>query len=121
MNIKSKNNKIIFLLIIFLLIETISIFISWNNNSAKETLSKDKENNKYKNVAILIEQTDGTYKESDLAVWPSNMDFDAEKSGCIDIDGNVLENVLTFDGNNNIASATVTDTAFCYLYFNIPR
>lgn len=121
MNKKSKTNKIIYILIILLLIEGISVFFIYNKYSVKETFAQANEfDSIYKNIAILIEQSDGTYKESATNVWPVNMVFDKAKSGCVDVFGNTLKDSLIFDENTNIASVIVTDTVYCYLYFNNP-
>jgi len=39
-------------------------------------------------------------------------------SGCIDINGNKLEDALTYDKDNNKASVNTTNTSYCYLYFS---
>ena len=42
-------------------------------------------------------------------------------SGCIDINGNKLDGVLTYDSTNNIATIDTTNTSYWYLYFSIPK
>ena len=40
-------------------------------------------------------------------------------SGCIDINGNRIEDALTYDKENNKANVNTTNTSYCYLYFSI--
>lgn len=72
--------------------------------------------------AILVEQSDGTYKEldGDTKIWPTDgYKFNATKSGCIDVNGNRIEGVLSYDSSTNIATVDTAKTSYCYLYFDI--
>ena len=71
--------------------------------------------------AIMIEQDDGTYKEDTSSTWPtSGYIYNESMSGCIDINGNRIDNALTYDKENNKASVNTTNTSYCYLYFSLP-
>ncbi len=67
-------------------------------------------------------QEDGTYTyvESEDTAWPVNLRFNAKKSGCIDGDGNKIEEeILTYDDETHIATVDTGITAYCYLYFDL--
>ena len=71
--------------------------------------------------AIMLEQADGTYKESSDNSWPTDgYTYNASMSGCIDINGNKLDGVLSYDATNNIATVDTGATSYCYLYFSLP-
>ncbi|MBR6518000.1 MAG: Ig-like domain-containing protein, partial [Bacilli bacterium] len=76
----------------------------------KEEISKND------SIAIMLEQNDGTYKESNESIFPTNMIFNSEKSGCIDSKGNKLDNSLTF--NNGLLNLRTKSSAYCYVYFD---
>ncbi|MBQ8901970.1 MAG: hypothetical protein IJY87_02750 [Bacilli bacterium] len=70
--------------------------------------------------AIMLEQEDGTYKEDTTSTWPTDgYTYNASMSGCIDINGNKLDGVLSYDATNNIATVDTGNTSYCYLYFSI--
>ena len=69
----------------------------------------------------MLGDKDGVYTESNESVWPSNLKYhyNAERSGCIDSNGNELVNVLNYDSINNAVNLSVNSTAYCYLYFDL--
>jgi len=70
--------------------------------------------------AIMIEQSDGTYKESVDKVWPTiGYDYDEEKSGCVDELGNTIYGILTYDVVNRLARVKTNKAATCFLYFEL--
>ena len=73
------------------------------------------------NFAIMLGDKDGVYTESNESVWPSNLkyNYNAERSGCIDSNGNELVNVLNYDSTNQTVNLSVNSTAYCYLYFDL--
>ena len=88
-------------------------------NNKKEVILDDvklKENLKNDSIAIMLEQSDGTYKESNTSTFPSNMLFNSEKSGCIDNVGNKIENSLTY--SNGVVYVETGSTTYCYIYFD---
>ena len=108
-------------MLIFL--EITSIFLMYKSSNNKEAILENislKNNNviSKNSVAIMLEQSDGTYKESASATWPTNMVFNASKSGCIDTNGATIENVLSYA--NNFVTVTTNKTAYCYMYFDMP-
>ena len=64
----------------------------------------------------MLEQSDGTYKESTSSSFPIDMVFNTEKSGCIDNSGNKLENSITY--SNGIVNVETNSTIYCYVYFD---
>ncbi len=69
--------------------------------------------------AIMIEQEDGKYQESSDNEWPGDgYTFNSTLSGCMDINGDKIEEegILTFI--NNKATVDTSKTAYCYLYFD---
>jgi len=89
-----------------------------NKGSPLDNITLKEEINNINGFAIMIEQDDGTYKESINNSWPSDMKYNEELSGCIDSNGNKLNGVLTFDTVNKISIVETTDTSYCYLYFD---
>ncbi|MBQ8902566.1 MAG: hypothetical protein IJY87_05885 [Bacilli bacterium] len=72
--------------------------------------------------AIMLEQSDGTYKEDTTNTWPtSGYAYNESMSGCVDINGNKLDGVLSYDATNNIATVDTGNTSYCYLYFKIKQ
>ncbi|MBR6504218.1 MAG: bacterial Ig-like domain-containing protein, partial [Clostridia bacterium] len=65
---------------------------------------------------IMLEQSDGTYKESNESTFPTNMMFNSEKSGCIDKEGQRIENSLTY--SNGVVYVETNSTLYCYVYFD---
>jgi len=120
---KNKNVKIfsVFLTIVLFFIWITNTFLEnifhSDRGSPLEDLSLKEEITNYKNIAILIEQNEGIYKESDLKKWPTDMIFNEELSGCIDKNGNKIENSIIYE--NGRAQVRTAETTYCYLYFDI--
>ena len=116
------NKKILVLFLIT--IEICSIFLMCKSINNKESILDDvtlKNNNNIKlnnQVAVMLEQNDGTYKESNTT-WPTNMVFNAEKSGCINQDGMKIENSITYE--NGTAIIETDASSYCYLYFDLDK
>ena len=109
--------------VVLVIIEIISIFLVYKSGSNRKTILdnvKLNEIDKYSGIALMLQQSDGTYKESESSNWPTNgYMFNKELSGCIDGNGNTLENALTYK-NGTLTIKTRTN-ASCYLYFDIPN
>ena len=119
MRVRRKN--ILRVVIVFLvLLEITSVFLMWKSANNKDITLNDvklKSVNKNSGLAIMIEQEDGTYKESSSNTWPEEMMFNEEKSGCIDNEGNAIDGALTYEGG--IANIKTKSSSYCYLYFDI--
>ncbi|MBQ7031932.1 MAG: hypothetical protein IJN13_06200 [Bacilli bacterium] len=114
----------VIVILVLVIIESCTLFLMYKSFSNKNT-NLDKVNLNISNAnmfAIMLEQDDGTYKEDTSSTWPtSGYTYNASMSGCIDINGNRIEDALTYDKENNKASVNTTNTSYCYLYFSIPK
>ena len=114
-----KWNKTI-IIVLLLLVLIISIVMIVKPNNKKEVILDDvklkEEISKNDSIAIMLEQSDGTYKESNESMFPSNMLFNSEKSGCIDKEGQRIENSLTY--SNGLITINTNKTSYCYVYFD---
>ena len=108
---------VITLLIVLEAASTYLMYRSFNNKNVVLDNVKLKGTNKSNGLAIMLEQEDGTYKESSSNAWPEEMMYNEEKSGCIDSNGKKIENSLTYEGG--IATVNTNTTSYCYLYFDL--
>ena len=112
-------------ILILVIIEACTLFLMYKSYSNQENILDEVNLNKEINTnmfAIMIEQEDGTYKEDTSNTWPtSGYTYNESMSGCIDINGNKLDGVLTYDSTNNIATVDTGATSYCYLYFSLPK
>ena len=78
-----------------------------------------------KSLAIMLEKEneDGTYSyiESDTNSWPDDLVINYDKSGCIDTNGQIIEDSLTYNFETKIATVETGVTTKCYLYFDIDK
>jgi len=118
-----KKNILLFIMILSLiLIEFSTIFLMYKSLNSKNIKNEPvKSYETKKNMfAMMLEQPDGTYKESNMNKWPSEgYVYSKTKSGCVDINGNKLDGILVYDEDTNIAIIKTTTTSYCYLYFDI--
>ncbi|MBQ7030787.1 MAG: hypothetical protein IJN13_00250 [Bacilli bacterium] len=109
--------------LVLVIIESCTLFLMYKSFGNKNT-NLDEVNLNISNAnmfAIMLEQDDGTYKEDTTNTWPtSGYTYNASMSGCIDINGNRIDNALTYDSTNNIATVDTGNTSYCYLYFSLP-
>lgn len=117
---------IIFCVCLLVIVEIIALFLMYKsiNNKNANLATVDLKGNIVNNdmFAIMLEQSDGTYKEDKSNTWPTDgYTYNESMSGCIDINGNRLDGVLTYDSTNNIATVDTGKTSYCYLYFSIPK
>ena len=117
------NKKMCVIVILLLvIIESCTLFLMYKSYGNKNnTLDEVNLNINNSNMfAIMLEQEDGTYKEDTTNTWPtSGYTYNESMSVCIDINGNKLDGVLTYDSTNNIATVDTGNTSYCYLYFSI--
>ena len=66
-----------------------------------------KEDNK-SNFAIMLGDKDGVYTESSDSSWPSNLkyNYNSERSGCIDVNGNEITNALSYDNQTSMVTVS---------------
>lgn len=109
--------KTIICLILVIIINSIIIYkITYKEKNVLNNITTKDEINNMDGLAIMLDQGDGTYKESDSKSFPTDMEFNSEKSGCIDNLGKVIPNSITFE--NGIVSVELEETSSCYLYFD---
>ena len=110
-------------LIIFLVVvASISLFATYKYIYNKSIILDDvKLKQKIDNgsFAIMLEQDDGTYAESQSNTFPTTgYVFNSDKSGCVDVNGAIIENSLTYNNETNKVNVRVNREAACYVYFN---
>jgi len=113
----------VIVILVLVIIESCTLFLMYksygNKNNTLDEVNLNKEINSNM-FAIMLEQSDGTYKEDTTNTWPtSGYTYNADMSGCIDINGNKLDGVLSYDATTNIATVDTGNTSYCYLYFSI--
>ena len=123
-----KSRLKVIIISVLCIIECFVIFLMWKSTSVNETLLENvnlennniKENNK-SNLAIMLGDKDGVYTESNDLVLPSNLKYhyNAEKSGCIDVNGNEIANAISYDNQTSMVTVTSNKTAYCYMYFEL--
>ena len=87
-----------------------------------EVKLKDIEIGKKRTFAIMLQDEVGgtTYTESSSSSFPSSgYTFNSTKSGCMDANGEKIDNALSYDDETHKASVTTNKTSYCYLYFDI--
>ncbi|MBQ7031119.1 MAG: BspA family leucine-rich repeat surface protein [Bacilli bacterium] len=113
----------VIVILVLVIIESCTLFLMYKSYGNKNT-NLDEVNLNISNsnmFAIMLEQDDGTYKEDTSNTWPtSGYTYNESVSGCIDINGNKLDGVLSYDSTNNIATVDTGNTSYCYLYFSLP-
>jgi len=109
---------IITLLIVLEVASTYLMYRSFNNkNVILDNVKLKGATTKKSGLAIMIEQEDGTYKESTSSTWPEDMMYNDEKSGCIDDKGNAIDGALTYEGG--VANIRTKSSSYCFLYFDL--
>ncbi len=79
----------------------------------------EKENNTVNKdiFAIMLQQADNTYKESSSSTFPtSGYTLNETLSGCVDKNGNRIDNALIKNGNE--ITLRTKQTSYCYYYFD---
>ena len=113
---KHKTKYFVFLMLLVTL-SIITIVKSQKNKNIKlDNVSLKEEISNMNGLAIMLQQEDGTYKESINKSFPNDMTFNESLSGCIDNLGNKIEKSLTYE--NGVANVETSSTSYCYLYFD---
>ncbi len=112
--------KIFITTIILLLILTTSIVFIRKNKSVNATLDTVslKEVEKNNMFAIMLQNDSGEYEVSNSNEWPEDYFYNEKLSGCMDNNGEKIENSLTYDSDSNKVTLTTNKTSYCYLYFD---
>ncbi len=115
-----KNNKIICGAVI-LLLGLSSIFLIFNKKEEYKELPKVKIKNSIKNkpIALMVEQINGEYAESQEELPTDGYIFNKTKSNCIDTNGKIISNAIDYDYENYIVTLNISKTSYCYLYYDM--
>lgn len=105
----------ILLICIMIMLVLISVFFMFPKENINISETKLDSNDMF---SIMLEQSDGTYKQTSDNNWPINKyEFDSTLSGCVDVEGNILENSVEYDSLKNKVKIRTTTATLCYLYF----
>lgn len=96
----------------------ISLVYKRNLEQNKVILKNDLLENNNSIFAIMIGQN-GDYVISDEYPTEDKYIFNKEKSGCLDLDGNLIEGSLDYDKVTKKVSADLAYSSYCYLYFDL--
>ena len=117
------NNKLwLFIILgVLLVLGIMSSKYMFNKNEVveiDEVKLKESITNK-KGFAIYLETANGSgvYNESNSSTFPTTgYTFNSEKSGCVDNNGNIVENALSYV--NNKIRLSINKEVSCYVYFD---
>ncbi len=113
------------ILIILIIVLLLSLILINKTLKKKDNILEDVklQENTIKNdgFALMLQKEDGTYTESTSSSWPTDMNFNSELSGCVDVNGNKIYNSLSFDSNNNLITVQTNTTSYCYVYFDLKQ
>ena len=116
----TKNRKYILMVLGILILSTLYVGMKYLMRPKYEPLPvvklKDKETNK-KKFAVMVQNGDG-YEEytSEDGTWPSEDDYEFKEAKCIDNNGSLVNNAVTF-ANGKVTLKT-NKTIYCTLYFD---
>ncbi len=110
-----------FVLGLLLLLEIVSLTLMYKSSHNKEVVLDEvslRDFLKSDMISIMTDETgDGIYTEyTSSSTFPSSYTYNASKSQCINEKGNVVKDVLTFDGTKAIL--TSNEGMHCTLYFD---
>lgn len=108
---------------IFVIIGILSLLVlglfgykKYTDSNIKLDIVELKEDEVKNGLAIMVEQGNGTYQESDT--YPTgNYIFSKDKSGCIDKNGKAIANSISY--SNRTVTFRTNGSAYCYVYFDI--
>ena len=119
-----KNKSIIFIVIFSL--TSIIVFNIYRNLLNYKPVELDEVKlkdeikiDKSKTLAIMLQNDEGEYTESESSVFPtSGYRFNSTRSGCVDANGNIIENALTYNNETNKVNLRINKKVKCYTYFD---
>lgn len=121
----SNKNIIVKIMISVLLISivyiTYKIIIKPENIELDEVKLKDEVKiDKSKTLAIMLQNDTGEYTKSESSAFPTTgYRFNSTKSGCVDVNGNIIESSLTYNNETNKVNLRINRKAICYVYFDL--
>ncbi len=102
---------------LLILIEIISIFLTYKSGSNKFVNEKIKRDGPVYAIMLKDKNSDKYYSYTEQK-WPEiGYKYIEELSNCIDDEGNTIEGIMSFDNDNRIATIKSKKEAYCYLYF----
>ena len=74
---------------------------------------------KSKTLAVMLQNDTGEYVKSESSTFPTTgYRFNSTKSGCVDANGNIIENSLTYNNESNKVNLKANRKVSCYVYFD---
>ena len=116
----TKNRKYILIVLGVLILSTLYVGMKYLMRPKYEPLPvvklNDKETNK-KKFAIMV-QNGESYEEytNEDGTWPSEDDYEFKEAKCIDNEGNLVNNAVTFESGR--ITLKTNKTIYCTLYFD---
>ena len=75
---------------------------------------------KSKTLAVMLQNDEGEYTESESSVFSTTgYRFNSTRSGCVDVNGNIIENALTYNNETKKVNLRINRKVKCYTYFDI--
>ena len=94
-------------------------YVSYGNKNLDKYIFGKSETAKSSSFAFMLENDNGDYVLSKDNTFPGDdYTYNQVKSGCMDADGEMIENSLLFDSTKQQITITITKTTKCYLYFD---
>ncbi len=115
-----KKNKNILIILSIGIVLIISMFFAFNKSYEYHELPKVKVKDTLKNkqFALMLEQDNGEYQESEGELPTEGYVFNANKSGCTDINGKIIDGALNYDYATYTVLVDTSKTSYCYLYYD---
>ncbi len=104
-----------FLVIIILVGVVITGAVIFKPNEESELYEVKLQDDNKKDLAIMVEQLDKSYKENNKIPY-KGYTLNKEKTKCIDNNGNEVEEDITYE--NGTITISTDRTIYCYLYFD---
>ena len=104
-----------YLLITLLVGVLLTGVIIFKPNEESELYEVKLQNDNNKDLAIMIEQLDNSYKENDNIPY-KGYTLNEEMTKCIDNNGNEVDEEITYE--NGTITISTDKTIYCYLYFD---
>ena len=121
MNLNKVKKYLIISLVLFEVCVIHLAYKSFNNKPVKlpEVQLKEESIKKSNGFAIMLNEGDGSYKESSEGTFPKvGYIYNADKSGCMDSSGKAIEDSLTYDNSTHNVRVRTKGKLSCYLYFD---
>ena len=121
MNLNKVKKYLIISLVLFEVCVIHLAYKSFNNKPVKlpEVQLKEENIKKSNGFAIMLNEGDGSYKESSEGTFPKvGYIYNADKSGCMDSSGKAIADSLTYDNSTHNVRVRTKGKLSCYLYFD---